>query len=387
MTIKILESLLFLLLLLLPLALVVSITVVGVLIYAGAIVFLLLIILNPKAFFQNFKTDYIDIAFLIYITAFTVSKFVNSGVDGAVSSFCRISQDFFIFIWTTYAVSRSLKNEKLISKALLFAAFISILYGIFQYFHFDLFNRQKDLERLSGFHRNSYTYAGQLIVFFFYLLNHIKEKTSLFVIIPLLMMSAFCIVNTSQRAVMIGVLIGFIVYLVIIKFKVKDSLKLITLVFLPVIFSICLSKKIFLRIRRTVFRGSSLKENPRYKLWGIALSVWKRNMLFGTGEFPLVYHEVAGKSTYQLLSHAHNVYLQILVTNGIVGLVAFINLFLAIFQKLIVDFKVNKYAPTLICVIIAFLVEGIFEYFWGDSEVRYLFLFFVGYVLAYIRVK
>ena len=387
MIIKILELLLLLLLFLFPLALVISITLVGVLIYAGATAFLLLIILNPKNFFQNFKTDYIDSAFLIYIAAFTVSKFINSGVDDAVNAFCRTSQDFFVFIWASYVVSRSSKNKNLISNALLFAALITVLYGVFQYFHFDPFGRQSNPDRLSGFHKNPYTYAGQLIVFFFYLLNYVKEKNSLLLMIPLLMMSVFCIVNTAQRAVMIGVLIGFVVYLAIIKFKIADLAKLVALVSLPVVFTVCLSKKILLRIKKTIFQGFLLGKNPRFKLWGIGFSVWKRNLLFGAGKFPPVYHELAGKNTYQLLTHAHNVYLQILVVNGIVGLVAFINLFLSIFQRLVADLKINKYAPNLMCIIIAFLIEGIFEYFWGDSEVRYLLLFFTGYVLAYIRQK
>ena len=321
----------------------------------------------------------------MYIAAFTLSKLINSGTCDAINAFCRTSQDFFVFIWASYVVSRSSRNKNLISKALLFAAFITVLYGVFQYFHFDPFDRQGIPDRLSGFHKNPYTYAGQLIVFFFYLLNYVKEKTSLFLMTPLLIMSIFCLVNTAQRAVMIGILAGFIVYLILIKFRISDLAKLIALVSLPVIFAVCLSKKILLRIKNTISRGFSLEKNPRIKLWGIAFSIWKRNLLFGAGKFPPVYHELAEKNTYQLLTHAHNVYFQILVINGIVGLIAFINLLLSIVQRLATDLKTNKYTSCLMCVIIAFLIEGIFEYFWGDSEVRYLFLFFTGYVLAYIR--
>ena len=108
--------------------------------------------------------------------------------------------------------------------------------------------------------------------------------------------------------------------------------------------------------------------------------MWKKNILFGVGKFPEVYHQIPGKSSYKVLTHAHNVYLQILVTNGLMGLFAYLTLIFAILNDMFSNLKTNKYACALVAVVFAFMAEGCFEFFWGDSEVRYLFLYFAGFV-------
>ena len=132
--------------------------------------------------------------------------------------------------------------------------------------------------------------------------------------------------------------------------------------------------------------GKGLKTNPRLKIWGIAFSIWKRNILVGAGKFPVVYlcKEVSNNFKMQVLTHAHNVYLQVLVTNGIVGLLGFLNLFLAFFKELLnnVTHKKNKYYACLFAVFTAYFIEGFFECFWSDSEVRYLLLYFLGFTYS-----
>ena len=379
-TLEVLESVFIYLF---PLAIVTSITFAGGVIYLGVFVFAVLLILKQKGKFDllnNSILGSVSTAFLIYILFFTLSRFVNSGASEGFNTFFRCCQDFFVFLWVLLFTCKSGENQKRVKYAILLASFISIAYGMLQFVHLDFLHRQSDIERLSGFHKNPYSYAGQLIVIFFFLLANYTIAA-----VPCL----FCILNTSERAVILAVLVGVIFYFLFKRASVtkKDLASLAILFSIPIIVTAFVNKKLLNRIKRVVISPKGYKLNVRFKLWDIALSVWKKNLLFGVGKFPTVYHEIGANFPMQVLTHAHNVYLQILVINGIVGLLAFIYLFFSILRALFKNIRSNKYAICLITIIVSFFIEGFFEYFWGDSEVRYLLIYFIGFVLGSVSAK
>ena len=378
--IRMLEFLESVFIFLFPISLVTSITLAGILLYAGAICFALLLILNQKKYLNFYSFGEIDIAFLIYILAFTISRIINSGIGTGFHIFFRMCQDYFVYLWIVFFLCKHSRNSKLIHTAILTAAFISVLYGLFQFFHFDLFHRQVNADRLSGFHKNSYTYAGQLIIFFFFLLNQWYGKKKKLTGLLFVSLNLFCILNTSERAVIFAVLAGLVLYFIFQKIKNKDLISCLFFFLTPVFFTMLLHRKVFKRIKNVILPEHAL--NIRFRLWEIALSVWKRNILFGSGKFPVVSYQASNLFPIQYLKHAHNVYLQILVTNGLVGFLAFINLFFSVLKAAFYNLKSNKYACSLLSVLLAFSIEGVFEYFWGDSEVRYFLLYFIGFVLA-----
>ena len=361
-----------------PISLVTSITLAGILLYLGITCFVLLFILNQR---KNLSFSEIDVAFLIYILALTISGIINSGTGSGFHIFLRTCQDYFVYVWVVFFLCKNPKNNKLISAAILISAFISIFYGFLQFFHFDFFHRQINLDRLSGFHKNPYTYSGQLIIFLFFLLNEWFTKDKKAVGLLFASLCLFCILNTSERAVIFGIFAGLISYFIFQKIKNKDLILSLFFFLTPVFFTIMFHRKVFKRIKNIVSPAHT--PNVRFKLWGIALSIWKKNILFGSGKFPAIPYQMAD-SLHQVkyLQHAHNVYLQILVTNGLIGFLSFIYLFYAILRTAFYSLKSNRYAISLISILLAFAIEGIFEYFWGDSEVRYFLLYFIGFVLA-----
>ena len=364
-----------------PIALSSSITLAGILIYAGAICFALLLILNQKKSLNIYNFSQVDVAFLIYIFAFSLSKVVNSGIGSGFHMFFRTCQDYFIYLWIVYFLSKNRKNTKLIHYAVLISAFISVFYGLLQYFHLDIFHRQVNIDRLSGFHKNPYTYGGQLIIFFFFFLNSWNEDKRKLIWLFFTSLCFFCILNTSERAVMFGVSAGLVLYLIFKKIKNKDLSLLSLLLLIPVFITVKFHRKVFKRIQNVILPKDKMP-NIRLKLWGIALSIWKRNVLFGSGKFPVVSYEISDYLPIKYLTHAHNVYLQILVTSGLTGFLSFINLFFSFIVVISGNIKANKYSYSLISILLAFAIEGIFEYFWGDSEVRYLLLYYIGFVLS-----
>lgn len=370
-----------------PLALVTSITLTGILIYLGVFIFSLLYVLKQKKInFDEFK--YVHYAFLIYIFVFALTKLINSGLDGCFHSFSRSCQDYFIFLWVLFFLSNKEKNKSLLMYSIILAGVLSIAYGLLQYFHLDLFNRQMYPNRLSGFHKNPYSYGGQLIIFSFLFLDcfimNLKNRYFVNLVNVLIFVSCvFCILHTLERAVILGFLVGLVVFFIVKKVDKKNiSIFFYILGFVALIISF--NKKLYKRIENTIFPQKGAVPNARLKVWQIAIAIWKRNILFGTGQFPKIIHQPANSFNFRILTHAHNVYLQILVVHGLLGLLAFLNLIFAILRVIFNNLK-SKYSICLLAVIISFLVEGIFEYFWGDSEVRYMLIYFMGFVLGQIK--
>lgn len=349
----------------------------------------MLLILKQKQYLTQILSFPLNIPFLIYIISFSVTKLINSGFGEFINTMLRCSQDYFIVIWVMLYVLKQAGKKNLIKEAIYISAYLSIAYGLFQLFHLDFFHRQESLNRLSGFHKNPYSYGGQLIVFFFLFFNDLFTfkrdsfiKRSLRFLIVLI--SFICILNTTERAVILGVLVGICVYLLLRNKALgdKDSLKIGAWILVPILLVLCLNKKVLIRIKRTLFPPKGVESLIRLKLWGLALSLWKENVLFGLGKFPSIRYQPGDALSVQYLTHAHNVYLQILVANGLIGFLAFVNLFFSILKFLFKNLKENSYVISLIVIIIALLIEGFFEYFWGDSEVRYLMLYFTAFVFG-----
>jgi len=368
-----------------PVALVTSITATGIIVYLGAIVFISLLILKQKnraieQYFLNFSQ--LHIAFLIYIFTFTLTKFINSGVKSGFNICFSSCQDYFVLLWSVLFIAKSYKNQKLIKYAILTAAIISVVYGMLQLFHLDIFHRQVNVQRISGFHKNPYSYGGQLIVFFFFLLSWCKDKFNNIPRLVILTLCFICLLNTSERAVILGVVLGIVLYFSLEKIKINELPQIAFILIIPIFLTYVLNTKVIKRIRRTVLPVTGDKQNIRFRLWGIAIAIWKRNILFGAGKFPTVYRETVNGFPLKELTHAHNTYLQLLVTNGIIGTLAFLNLFLSMIRILLANLKVSKYSAGFLAILLSFFVEGFFEYFWGDSEVKYALLYFAGFVFG-----
>lgn len=380
-----------------PVALVISITATNIIFYSGLITFLILLILKQKhLLLKNVICDLslINKAFYLYIIAFTFSKLINSGLEASITAFFKSFQLYFIFLWITLYMYEDNNNSKKISFALLISALIAVSYGVLQLLDLDFFHRQKHIDRLSGFHKNPYTYGGQLITFFFLLLNSFLKEDKKFhfkKILGLLFigLSFLCILNTSERAVIFGVLFGFVVFVLLtinIKVNLTNYFPVSIVLLIPILVTKLINKKAIKRMEGVVRKDKSITKNIRFKIWKIALAIWKKNILFGFGKFPpLIFKTASG--AVQNLNHAHNTYLQILVSNGLVGLIAHLNLVYSILITIFRRIDLGNFSICLTSIIFSYLFEGIFEHFWGDSEVKFLFIYFASFVLGNIDLK
>lgn len=137
---------------------------------------------------------------------------------------------------------------------------------------------------------------------------------------------------------------------------------------------------------------NEFKEGPRPMAWGIALDGWRERPIFGWG--PNNYYYAYNKFyrpeflryswSETWFDNAHNIVMNTLATQGIVGLIIYIALFFSAGYQLIVAYKEGKIDRHFLAILLAFLVGHfmhnvtVFE-----NPTSYLYFFFT---LALIHV-
>jgi len=135
------------------------------------------------------------------------------------------------------------------------------------------------------------------------------------------------------------------------------------------------------------------RSNPssveRLCLWRAALDMWRERPVAGWG--PTVFEKAAEPykrpyaseihypthEGFQTKSHCHNLYLQILVESGAVGLLLFALFLLALLRD-IRGGGAEVLQAAALGALLAFLAGGLFEYNGGDAEVSTLLFFLAG---------
>jgi O-antigen ligase len=126
-------------------------------------------------------------------------------------------------------------------------------------------------------------------------------------------------------------------------------------------------------------------------MWTTGLQMWKDKPLLGFGDIDLYksYSQYRTPGIEEPAGHLHNNYIHLLVTLGAVGLLVVMSLFAliigieyAIFRKFRNDPAIRNIALGGLAVFIGFLVNGLFEWNFGDHEIMVFIWFSVGLVLA-----
>jgi O-antigen ligase len=129
----------------------------------------------------------------------------------------------------------------------------------------------------------------------------------------------------------------------------------------------------------------------RVTMWTTGLQMWEDKPLLGFGDIDLYqsYSQYRTPGIGEPAGHLHNNYIHLLVTLGAVGFVIVMSLFVhiagieyTIFRKYSNDPVIRNIALGGMAVFIGFLVNGLFEWNFGDHEIMVFVWFSVGLVLA-----
>lgn len=232
------------------------------------------------------------------------------------------------------------------------------------------------------------TQAGLMLLIVCFSLSfflYAKKKNK----IPWLIVFLFSIVAlllTLTRSAWVGVFFAFA--LILYHYKPK------TLVILPLVIVLffLFAPKPMKQRALSIFSLQDKSNLDRIYLAKSGLKIIKDYPLLGTGAatFPLIYESYKLPQAERKGIHLHNNLLQIAVERGIPALLCWL---LFIFSAFISLYKILKYQPFkayslgALGAITGLFISGLFEYNFGDSEVKMLFLVLVTLAFCYERLS
>ncbi len=216
-------------------------------------------------------------------------------------------------------------------------------------------------------------------------MRKIKKKVLNFILLsPILASILLSLTRSAWIGIFISTGIFFIYY-----FRKKPKF-LVTALALFLILFMLLPGSIRSRVF-SIFDINNTTNLDRLYMAYTTIEIVKDYPLTGVGpdNVKKIYSEYRHPDATKNNPHLHNNFFQIAAERGIFTLLVFILLFVSIIRDL--SFKVRngallekRISISVLFLVISFLISGMFEYNFGDTEIKFLFLFFIS--IPYLNI-
>ena len=201
-----------------------------------------------------------------------------------------------------------------------------------------------------------------------------------------------CIVLTWSRGAWLAAIVCVLLFALIYSKKTLRNLFLscFLIPFLPMV----LPQTV---IKRFVSIGNLADSSILYRVytWKGSLRMVKDYFVGGIGYGPTAFQEIYPQYAYagiEAAEHSHNLFLQILLGMGIIGLISFLIVILLFTQMNFEYFKQSKdqngklMVAAALCAVTGALLMGMFDFIWYNYRVFFLFWSILALACACIRV-
>ncbi len=244
-------------------------------------------------------------------------------------------------------------------------------------------------ERVSGFLGHYMTQSGIILLFLCLSISMLlmsKKFIKIFWAFVSLL-AIFSLILTFTRSAWIGAFLA--ISIIIFIFKPKLIFLAIPLLILIILFSPLNVKKRFL----SIFDPNDETNRDRIHMAITGIKIISRYPLFGAGPdtIRIIYKENKPEDAVRDNPHLHNNIFQILAERGVFALISWLWFIILAIKKNWEVFKSEKEsffkfsALGAIGAISGLLVSGLFEYNFGDSEVKVLFLYLITYPTSALK--
>ncbi|MEK7076380.1 MAG: O-antigen ligase family protein [Patescibacteria group bacterium] len=318
---------------------------------------------------------------------------------------------FVFFIILTSVLTKKEHWQRLIDLTI-FAGVLSAFYGFGQKTNIDFFVGSGGRERIFGTIGNPALFAGyelfsvflSLIMYFNPKNNQNQKTLYLFAFV----VTSVAALSTAVRGSVLGYTVGLTVFAFLWMRHKKSRIgklafnSFIGLAVLFVIFSALFGGSSFVKNSRYLSRITDLSlasptVQTRFWAWQAGLKGWSespKTILLGWGpeNFNIPFSKYfnpkffAGSGSETLFDRAHNMFVEILVTMGIVGLLTYINIFVSLFSSLRKLLKNNDlviYAIGFIPAIIAYIIHNSFIF---DTSANLIVFFTIAGFVSYLSI-
>lgn len=356
------KSIIFVLLIILPIAIIIS---PG---FSEAIIVLIVLLFLINAFFKNdweFLNEKI-IRYLLIIYLFLIINLLLS--ENFEFSFLR-NFLFIKYIILISAIKYSIDNKNKFNKIILFWSIIVITCSADLYYQW--FFKQnilgfsdRDPLRLNGFFKkeNASTFISSFlfISIFFWLKKknkNIKELTVIFTTIALVILICFL---SGSRAPFVRLFFSVLLILILFRFKLKNKFIIFSILLLLFLIPLALSEKLKTRyiyqltnsnkeFNLKILHNNFVNNSLHYGHYITAYKIFMDYKWFGVGTKNFrtfcandKYSTTNLESYKQCSTHPHQIYLEFLAEQGIIGSLSVLTLIFLIFLNFYNYFKSSK---------------------------------------------
>ena len=377
----------------------------------------LLLILQNKSYLP--RLDKIFWSFLLFVLAFTVATITSVipyqsfwGTLERMGGLWTFWHYFLFYIILTSILTKGEHWQKLLNLTI-FAGVLSAFYGFGQKTSIEFFVGSGDRARIFGTLGNAALFAGyQILIAFLALtmyfsskINH-KHKTWY---LSAFILNSIAILMTAVRGSLLGYAVGIIIFTFLWARQNKSHfgnliLKiLIGSVIFWSVFSIIFNDSSFVKKSGYLSRVTNLSltattVQTRFWAWQAGFKGWiesPKTILVGWGpenfNIPFSRHFnpkfFRGPGAETLFDRAHNMFIEVMVTMGIIGLLAYLNVFIALFgslRKFLKEHDLAVYGIGFISATVAYMIHNSFIF---DTSANFVVFFTILGFVSYLGTK
>ena len=308
----------------------------------------------------------------------------------------RVTAIFFSCAATGILAQNILNTEKrldLFLTAAFAGVFITSVYGLYQYaagieVRADLVDllASPGLRRVFSTMANPNNYAEYLILFLPFCVSFALKRESArgkFLAVSMLAPMFIALALTSSRSAYLAAAGAAALYVFFANKRLIPLLALALILAAPFMPASI--------VGRLMTIGSDSSSKYRLMIWEASVAALKDFWVFGVGMGPAAFNKI-----YRIYSnqnavnamHAHNLFLQVWIENGIFGFVAFAAFYAGLIKKLISGLaarsgiKTDGYRIAALCSLVGFAAFGTVEYTWFYPRVTLSFWIVAGVALG-----
>ncbi len=347
----------------------------------------------------KFVTTPLDVPLAIFIIIMGISAVTSFARGNSITIFLV----YFAFALSYYTVTNAVKTKKqlvALVMGMLFAGLGVALYGIYQHiFGFTGADAWIDKEMFEDISTRVISTFGNPNVLGEYLLllipvccGYIFSRTKTFnkfVTVCITAILCMCMIYTYSRGNWIGLMVAFMLF-----FMFYDSrivwLGVIALLFAPVLAPQTIIDRIL-----SIGNTSDSSTSYRVYIWIGTIAMLKDYWLCGIGLGSEAYNLIYPFYSYSgiVAPHSHNLYLQIITENGILGIISFVAIIFVYYKAVISTLitEKNKMLKATITGLSAgmfgYLVQGMFDNVWYNYRIVFMFYIIIALTICAVNIS
>jgi O-antigen ligase len=216
----------------------------------------------------------------------------------------------------------------------------------------------------------------------FAMVYYFKEYFNKFVALSLCGITALCMILTFSRGAWLGLMFGIVIF-IFLKDRRMLWLGLIALIVAPFVVPQSVIDRLL-----SIGNMSDGSTSYRVNIWLASLNMlatfWPSGIGLGTETFVFIYRKYSFNAVHA--PHSHNLYLQLMIDLGIVGLVLFVAIIAVFYKKIFLRINQSKgrdkfvtAAGAALCAGMAgFLLQGMTDNVWYNYRVVIFFWLIVA---------